>query len=48
MPVVTTFKDAPRFPKGWQELLSGEVLALAVRMEITTGKDAWEKALTGE
>ncbi|MFA5139488.1 MAG: tetraacyldisaccharide 4'-kinase [Elusimicrobiota bacterium] len=48
MPVVTTFKDFPRFPQGWEDALPGDVLALAVRMEITSGKDVWEKALTGD
>lgn len=46
-PVVTTFKDLPRLPRGWQEILAGEVLALAVRLEITKGKELWEEALCG-
>lgn len=45
IPLITTFKDFPRLPKGWQEILSGEVLALGVRMEITKGKALWESAL---
>ena len=43
--LVTTFKDMPRLPPGWQEVLSGEVVALGIRMEITKGKAAWERAL---
>lgn len=44
-PLITTFKDMPRLPPGWQEVLSGEVLALGIRMEITKGRSAWERAL---
>jgi tetraacyldisaccharide 4'-kinase len=45
VPLITTFKDMPRLPQNWHEILSGEVLALGVRMEITKGRAAWERAL---
>ncbi|MBI3548326.1 MAG: tetraacyldisaccharide 4'-kinase [Elusimicrobia bacterium] len=45
IPLVTTFKDAPRLPLNWREVLTGEVLALGVRLEITQGKDIWEAEL---
>ncbi|MFH1724165.1 MAG: tetraacyldisaccharide 4'-kinase [Elusimicrobiota bacterium] len=45
LPVLTTFKDFPRLPPGWQEILRGEVLALGIRMEITKGRPLWEEAL---
>jgi len=44
--MLTTFKDMPRLPASWQEIITGEVLALGIRMEITKGKAAWERALT--
>ncbi|MBI4425597.1 MAG: tetraacyldisaccharide 4'-kinase [Elusimicrobia bacterium] len=44
-PVLTTFKDFPRLPAGWQQALRGEVLALGIRMEITRGKQLWEAGL---
>jgi tetraacyldisaccharide 4'-kinase len=46
--LITTFKDVPRLPDGWQRILSGEVLVLAIRMEIIKGKSLWEEALYGE
>ncbi|TBR19177.1 tetraacyldisaccharide 4'-kinase [bacterium] len=48
LPLVTTFKDFPRLPKGWEALLSGEVLALGIRLEVVRGKAKWEEALCGE
>jgi len=47
-PVVTTLKDAARLPALWRETLSGEVLALSVKLEITSGLQEWEEALLGE
>lgn len=43
--VVTTFKDLPRLPPQWQDMLTGAVLALAIRMEITKGQRTWETEL---
>lgn len=45
IPLVTTFKDAPRLPERWRDVLSGEVLALGVKMEIVKGRPEWEEAL---
>ncbi|MFA6092964.1 MAG: tetraacyldisaccharide 4'-kinase [Elusimicrobiota bacterium] len=45
IPVVTTLKDFPRLGGNWREILSGEVLALTVKMEITEGREHWEEAL---
>lgn len=47
LPLVTTFKDFPRLPKGWELVLSGEVLALGIRLEVVKGKAKWEEALCG-
>jgi len=44
-PIVTTLKDFPRLPSGWQDILEGEVLALSVRLEITKGKKVWEDTI---
>lgn len=43
--VVTTFKDFPRLPAGWQRVLTGEVFALGIRLEITRGRQLWEAQL---
>jgi tetraacyldisaccharide 4'-kinase len=45
--LVTTLKDATRLPQGWQETLSGEVYALAIRLKITQGQEIWDKAIVG-
>lgn len=45
--LVTTLKDSTRFPQGWEEILSGEVYALAISLKITQGEEIWEKALLG-
>ena len=47
LPLVTTFKDLPRLPERWKELLPGEVLALGIRLEITKGRAAFEQTLCG-
>lgn len=41
LPVITTFKDMPRLPKGWQSVVSGEIFALAVKLDIVKGKNLW-------
>lgn len=43
--LVTTFKDFTRFPPGWQESLSSEVLVLAIRLEILRGRNIWQERL---
>lgn len=45
--LVTTLKDFARMPNGWQGILSGDILALSVKLEITKGKTIWEEALCG-
>lgn len=45
VPVVTTFKDFPRLPEGWRNILSGEVLALGVKLDIVKGRNLWNSAL---
>ncbi|MFH2204681.1 MAG: tetraacyldisaccharide 4'-kinase [Elusimicrobiota bacterium] len=47
-PVVTTLKDFARLPPGWQDILSGDVLALSIKLEITKGKSIWEEAICNE
>lgn len=47
LPLVTTFKDFPRLPAGWQTLLPGEVVALGIKLEVVKGKARWEEALCG-
>ncbi|MBI5244821.1 MAG: tetraacyldisaccharide 4'-kinase [Elusimicrobia bacterium] len=46
-PIVTTFKDFVRLPQSWRDILSGDVLALSVKLEITSGLDDWETVLFG-
>jgi tetraacyldisaccharide 4'-kinase len=41
MPVVTTFKDFTRFPKGWEDVLGGGVYALSIKLEILKGRNIW-------
>jgi tetraacyldisaccharide 4'-kinase len=45
LPIITTFKDAARFPPGWTEALPGEVYALAVKLEILKGRTVWNETL---
>ena len=47
MPLVTTFKDFPRLPEGWETLLTGEVLALGIRLDIVSGRREFERIVTG-
>lgn len=47
LPLVTTFKDFPRLPPGWERTLSGEVLALGIRLEVLKGRRRWEEAVCG-
>lgn len=44
-PLITTFKDFPRFPKDWRNALTGKVYALAVRLRLLEGEDMLMKAL---
>lgn len=47
LPVVTTMKDLPRLPPGWEQILTGDMYALVIRLEIHRGKKAWEALLCG-
>lgn len=44
--LLTTFKDAPRLPDGWENILTGDVLALGIKLEILKGKKEWNDALS--
>jgi len=41
LPLVTTFKDLVKFPADWREMLSGEVYALGITLDIIKGKNIW-------
>ncbi len=45
LPLVTTFKDLTRFPKGWEKALAGEVYALGIKLEILKGANRWTDSL---
>ena len=45
-PLITTFKDFPRFPKDWRNVLAGKVYALSVRLRLIESEDILMKALT--
>ncbi|MBI3297495.1 MAG: tetraacyldisaccharide 4'-kinase [Elusimicrobia bacterium] len=47
LPLITTFKDLPRLPEGWQRLLVGEVYALGVRLDIVKGRARWDAVVCG-
>ncbi len=44
-PLITTFKDFPRFPKGWRDVLTGKVYALSVRLRLIEDEDILMKVL---
>lgn len=44
-PVVTTFKDIPRLPAQWPEILTGEVYVLGIKLDIINGEKLWNDAL---
>ena len=41
LPLITTYKDFARFPRGWQNILTGGVLILSVKI-VFLG-DGWKK-----
>ncbi len=45
IPVVTTMKDFTRFPAGWADTLDGEVYALAIKLHLSKGREAWMSAI---
>ena len=48
LPLITTFKDYVKFPKGWQEILKNKVYILAINLEIKEGNDLFLKTLKGK
>ncbi|MBI5597222.1 MAG: tetraacyldisaccharide 4'-kinase, partial [Elusimicrobia bacterium] len=48
LPLLTTFKDMPRLPAAWKDILSGEVLALGIRLEVTKGRARFEELVCGK
>ena len=45
LPIVTTFKDFTKLPKGWEKHVEGEFLVLAIKMEILKGRNVWIDSL---
>ena len=43
--LVTTSKDFPRLPPGWQDILQSEVYVLSITLEIVKGKNIWIETL---
>lgn len=41
LPMITTFKDFTRLPKGWEEHVKGELLVLSIKLEIIKGRNVW-------
>ncbi len=44
-PLVTTFKDVTKLPKGWRDELGGEVYALGIKLDIIKGRNVWIDSL---
>lgn len=42
-PLITTFKDFPRFPEGWRNLLNDNVYALSIKLKLSDGDDVLMK-----
>lgn len=47
MTIVTTFKDFTRLPQGWTEHVPGELLVLAIKLDILKGRNIWTDRLLG-
>ncbi len=47
-PLITTFKDYVKFPKGWREILKDKIYILAINLEIKEGNDLFLKTLKGK
>lgn len=43
--LLTTSKDFPRLPPGWQDVLRGDVYVLSITLEIVKGKNLWVDTL---
>lgn len=48
LPLITTFKDYVKFPKGWREILKDKIYILAINLEIKEGNDLFLKTLKGK
>ena len=48
LPLITTFKDYVKFPKGWREILNDKVYILAINLEIKEGNELFLKTLKGK
>ncbi len=48
LPLITTFKDYVKFPKGWREILKDKIYILAINLEIKEGNDLFLKILKGK
>lgn len=48
LPLITTFKDYVKFPKGWQEIIKNKIYILAINLEIKEGNELFLKTLKGK
>ena len=48
LPLITTFKDYVKLPKGWQEILKDKIYILAINLEIKEGNETFLKVLKGK
>ena len=48
LPLITTFKDYVKFPKGWQEVIKNKIYILAINLEIKEGNETFLKVLKGK
>ena len=48
LPLITTFKDYVKFPKGWREILKDKIYILAICLEVKEGNDLFLEILKGK
>lgn len=48
LPLITTFKDYVKFPKGWRDVLKNKIYILAINLEIKEGNEVFLKTLKGK
>ena len=48
LPLITTFKDYVKFPKGWQEIIKNKIYILAINLEVKEGNATFLKVLKGK
>lgn len=48
LPLITTFKDYVKMPKGWQEILKDKIYILAINLEIKEGNETFLEVLKGK